>query len=387
MTLSVGAVSPWLILPTSRVLTGSTNRPQNVLLQSSLFVSTFATDLAGSLIWYYDAPLSFLTRPVPGGTFWGIYQPVAKTPEYQVLRLFDLAGLTRAQTTAERVNQQLKTLGLHPITAFHHEALGLSDGRVLVLASTERVVNSTDSSGKRNVLGDTILLLDANLQVLWAWDAFDHLDVSRKATLGETCTPYGAGCPPFFDSAEAEDWLHGNSLQLLSDGAILYSSRHQDQLFKIDFANGSGSGKVLWKIGRDGDFRLAGASPDSWFSHQHDAKLLDDGTTLYLYDNNNVQRNADPGAHSRGQVYKIDQANRVARLVVNADLGVYSSAVGSAQPLPDGSQYFSSGFVQGPSGMITRVAETDRTGRITFELEISTADYRTFRMLNLYGTQ
>lgn len=237
------------------------------------------------------------------------------------------------------------------------------------------------------MLGDTILLLDSNLQVLWAWDAFDHLDVTRKATLAETCIPYGAGCPPFFETAQAEDWVHGNSLQLLTDGGILYSSRHQDQLFKIDFANGSGSGKVLWKIGRDGDFRLDGASPNSWFSHQHDAKLLDDGTTLYVYDNNNVQQSTDTGAHSRGQVYKIDQANRVATLVMNADLGVYSGAVGSAQPLPNGANHFSSGFVPGPAGMITRVAETDSSGRITYEMEISTADYRTFRMLNLYGTQ
>jgi len=385
MTLDVGSVSPFLGLPERRVLTGSSDRVWGVLLQSSLFLPTIATDLAGDLIWYYPGEVSFLTRPSGAGRFWGIYQPVAERPEKQIVREFDLAGMTLAQTNAARINEQLAEKGVHPITSFHHEAFRLPDGRVVVLAAWERPGAGGPASGGSNLIGDTILVLGRDLEVLWVWDAFDHLPTAEKATLGEVCTPTGAGCPPFYESAEADDWLHGNSLQIMPDGSILYSSRHQDALLKIDFGNGLGDGAVLWRLGRNGEFRMDGGSSADWFSHQHDGKILSDGSTLVVYDNGNWRRDTDPGAHSRGQVYRLDEARRAATLVVNADLGVYSSAVGAAQALPGGTYQFSSGFVPGAAGLTTRIAEVDSEGRIVYEMEIETADYRSFRMPSLYG--
>ena len=34
-----------------------------------------------------------------------------------------------------------------------------------------------------------IVVLDADFQVAWAWDAFDHLDVNRGPVLGEVTQP------------------------------------------------------------------------------------------------------------------------------------------------------------------------------------------------------
>jgi hypothetical protein len=51
----------------------------------------------------------------------------------------------------------------------------LPDGKILALASTEQILTDVQQPGPVGVIGDTILVLDRDLQVLWAWDAFDHL--------------------------------------------------------------------------------------------------------------------------------------------------------------------------------------------------------------------
>jgi hypothetical protein len=117
--------------------------------------------------------------------------------------------------------------------------------------------------------------------VAWYWRSFDHLDVNRAAVLGETCTNGQEGCPPvFLTTGIAQDWLHANALYYtLSDGSLLFSMRHQDWIDKIDYGNGSGSGNVVWRLGKDGDFAINSSDPYPWFSHQHDPGFVQDGTT------------------------------------------------------------------------------------------------------------
>src|SRR5207249_3548750 len=101
----------------------------------------------------------------------------------------------------------------------------------------------------------------------------------------------------------ANDWLHGNAVSLAADGNIVYSARHQDWIIKIDYQNGSGSGDVLWRLGKDGDFRIDSSDPSPWFSHQHDANFEEGEKTnrLLVFDNGNTRRAENDGAHSRGQ--------------------------------------------------------------------------------------
>src|SRR5436305_12137421 len=104
---------------------------------------------------------------------------------------------------------------MHGITSFHHDTIRLPGGRYLVLAGSERILTDVQGHGAVDVLGDTILVLDRDLRVEWTWDAFDHLDPSRAAVLDETCTyPATVACSAFYDAQVANDWLHGNSLQL-----------------------------------------------------------------------------------------------------------------------------------------------------------------------------
>jgi len=291
-----------------------------------------------------------------------------------------------AETNAARVNEQLAAMGVHSINGFHHEARKLPDGKYLVLAASERILTDVQGPGPVDILGDTILVLDADLRVVWAWDAFNNMDPHRMAVLGETCTyPSGSGCPPFYLASKANDWLHGNSLQLTPDGNILYSSRHQDWILKIHYANGAGDGTILWTLGNQGDFYMIASDPNPWFSHQHDPNFEVDGSTLLVYDDGNTRAATDNTAHSRGQVLKIDDQARTATLLLNADLGNYSEALGSAQHLADGNYHFDSGYVVEPSSSpFAQSLEIDKTGAVVYGIQFGSIEYRSFRMQNLY---
>ncbi|HXP83742.1 MAG TPA: aryl-sulfate sulfotransferase [Bryobacteraceae bacterium] len=364
--------------------------PQGLLLQSLLGSPAMATDLQGNLVWLGPSDVTYLTRPVTGGTFLGIGEDPTKDPSQQFLREFDLAGITVAETNAARINQQLASFGVHAITGFHHELRKLPGGGYLALAASERILTDVQGPGTVDVIGDTILVLNSDLQVTWAWDAFDHLDPHRMATLGESCTyPAGVACAPFYLSTFANDWLHGNALQLTPDGNILYSARHQDWLVKIDYANGNGAGDILWRMGAGGDFQIVSSDPNPWFSHQHDPHFEQNDTVLLLFDNGNVRAAANPSAHSRGQALEIDERNRVVRPLLNADLGLYSGALGSAQLLPDGNYHFDAGFLlsvdaNGNALDAAQSLEVDASGHIDFGVQFNALEYRTFRMPDLY---
>jgi hypothetical protein len=361
----------------------SVQSESNGILLQSTFGDPVATDLGGNIVWFYEGGITLLTRPEPGGRFFGIYEH-ASLPESELfLREFDLAGMTVRETNVARINEQLAAMGRRSITGFHHEVRGLPDSKVLVLAGTEAILNEVQGEGPVDIIGDMILVLDRDLQVVWAWDGFDHLDVHRAAALGETCRSGQGGCTPVRLAEQANDWLHGNSLQLTPDGQILYSARHQDWLVKIHYDNGAGDGEVLWRLGKDGDFEIESDDPWPWFSHQHDANLESKDGIMYvtLFDNGNTRRDSNPEANSRGQVLRLDEERRVATLVLNADLGDFSSALGSAQELENGDYFFNMGFNPGRVAESVQVAPS---GEMVYSIKVAAPLYRTFRMRDLY---
>ncbi len=349
------------------------------VIHSALAERPSATDLDGNLVWYYPELLTSLTRVDGGGRMWGFLQDLSGPPENQVLREFDVAGFTLRETDAARVNEQLKARGLRPITGFHHEVGSLPGGRIVALASSEQILTDVQGPGEVDVLGDTILVLDSNLQVEWVWDSFDHLDVRRMSTLPHVCNGPSGGCPAYSLMPKANDWTHGNAVTLAPDGNLLFSMRHMDWLIKIDYANGEGGGEVLWRLGNEGDFTPISDDPNPWFSHQHDGVILEDGRLL-VFDNGNFRWDSDKSARSRGQVWRLDEEHRTAKLEYNADLGGYASALGSAQALDHG-YHFGVGVVGGRRAIAT---ETDASGKITYTIANPSIVYRSYRLKDLY---
>ena len=359
-----------------------------ILLQVPLYSPPIATDLTGRLVWFGPDDVTLLTRPGSDATYYGIVQP-SNDPEQIAVRRFDLVGLTVAETNVARVNEQLAALGRRTVTAFHHEARPLPGGKMLLLGTVQEVLNDVQGPGPVNVLGDMVLVLDANLQVVWTWDAFDHLDTSRRAILGERCRT-SPGCPPHDLSADANDWTHANSVGRTPDGNLLLSLRHQDWLIKIDYRDGAGSGDVLWRLGKDGDFTFTSTDPYPWFSHQHDADYeTGSASTIDLFDNGNTRTVVLPDQLSRGQAIQVDEKNRTARLVVNVGLGLLSGALGAAQRLPDGTYHFEAGIVsdaESTKDTSSFAMQVDRHGNLLSSIKLSWPVYRSFRIRDLYNS-
>jgi hypothetical protein len=360
-----------------------------------------ATDLDGNLVWYLPLHESSLTRMLSGGRFLVLNGGINEhNSRVQVLSEVDLAGNTVRETNIERIADQLEERGIHSVCkpnghecvpGFHHEAIRLPNGHTVVIGSLERMMTkgAQGSEDPIDVIAVLLFDLDEDFQLKWFWNAFDHLDVSRAAIGGEKCNgPVGGGgCSPVFLAPAANDWLHGNAVSYSrSDGNLTLSLPEQDWIIKIDYRNGAGTGKVLWRLGDGGDLKLQSSEKFPWFSYQHDAGFEPPGSdTLLLLDNGQRHKKKDPEAHTRGQLWKIDENARTATLLMNTDLGVYSPWVGSAQRLSNGNYHFTTGAVIEDISFAPRSLEVTPEGKVIYALEgIGALIYRTNRVADLY---
>jgi hypothetical protein len=402
---TTGTIDPSLAFPNLQQLRSpdaKSSVAQGVLLLDFLsppagsYYFPTAVDLQGRTVWYYPdlgvaaQDTTYFIRPVPnsqGHMLLVANDPTSVPDRGQILREIDLAGNTVAETYVSQISEHLAAQGKLGITSFNHDAIRLPNGHTLVICSQERFYPAGTQGAPTTVdlVGDAIVDLDEDWNVAWSWSAYDYLDVNRPAVLGETC--YGqAGCPELVLATKANDWLHANSLNYLpGSGDILLSIRHQDWVVKIDYADGNGTGNVLWRLGAGGDFAIQSSDPYPWFSHQHDAQI-DPATNLFLaFDNGNTRiANAGGAGNSRGYVMQIDEVNLVATPILLADLGVNSVAVGSAQILDNGNYHFHAGFIPSPAAhALTFELLPDGTQNSTFE-ELDQV-YRSYRMTSLYS--
>jgi len=409
LNFATGSIPPLLFPPTNLLVPAG---PGAALSYKIVLMAYFiqldqpafpvAYDLKGNILWYYPI-YSQVTRPMTGGTMFLITDGPGTGTGYwgaalrqSTLREIDLAGNVLRETNVDRVNEQLVALGTDYIGRFHHEAVRLPSGNVVVFGSIQRAFppGTQGSTDPVDIVGDMLIELDPNLQVVWFWNSFDHagpteLDINRAAVRGEICTPDILGCPPGLlpRFTTANDWLHSNSLQYVpADGSLIVSMRNQDWVVKIDYNNGSGGGNVLWRLGLGGDFAMTGSSdPYPWFSGAHDAAFEGSGPqVLTIFDNGNSRVPHFPGPLSRGQALIVDEVNKVVSLALNADLGVYAPAFGSAQRLPNGNYMFEPGHISSGPDLYARSIEVNPSGVIVHSLQGRHASYRAFRMKDLY---
>lgn len=395
-TFTTGSIPSALTFPTFTVVQPpgpGTDLGQGLIYHA--IPDPVVTDLQGNIVWYFDPRNSGLLTASPfivstlqpGGTILGLGADRYAVPNSlgllpkNVLREIDLAGDTVRETNIDAVNAQLKAMGHEQIYGFYHEAERLPDGSTVVLGITERTVDINGTP--TNYVGTMVVVLYDNFQVKWAWDAFDHLDVNRGPVLGEidnaSDTPVN-----IVPNLPAVDWLHNNSVAYSpADGNLILSLRTQDWVIKIDYRNGAGDGHVVWRLGQGGDFTVNSTDPNPWFSHQHDVHYIDD-STIILLDNGNTRHASDPTADSRGQVWKLDEQTMTATLVLNVDLGTYSSAEGAAQKLSNGDYSFDLGSLGNAPKAFAETVEVRPDGSKAYVLQVSRDDFRTYRIGDLY---
>jgi arylsulfate sulfotransferase len=176
---------------------------------------------------------------------------------------FNLAGDTVKQITMTQLNSALAAAGYNlTLQLFHHDVTVLPNGHWLVLANTFQNVVLNGQTIPTQVLGDVIVDLNTDLQPVWVWNEFDHLDVNRH--------PWNF-----------PDWTHTNAvIYSPDDGNLLVSIRHQNWIVKVDYENGAGTGNILWHLGQGGDFTLVnGTDPTDWSYAQHGISFTTANTT------------------------------------------------------------------------------------------------------------
>ncbi len=130
------------------------------------------------------------------------------------LREVDLAGNVVRETNKLPINTQLAALGQDTVACLSHEGLRLPNGHTVTIGSVEKILTNIQGPGPVDVMGDMVIDLDENFQVAWTWNAFDYLNTSRMAVLGEK---YAGDCTLTL-AKTANDWTHMNSLLETSDG-------------------------------------------------------------------------------------------------------------------------------------------------------------------------
>ncbi|KAK1767869.1 ASST-domain-containing protein [Phialemonium atrogriseum] len=164
-----------------------------------------------------------------------------------------------------------------------------------------------------------------------------------------------------FNSTDAWDYFHINSVDKDDEGNYLISGRHTSAIYKLDGRTGS----VIWQLGgarSSFTFDPPTTTTKRPFGLQHDARFLSrspDGNieTISLFDNGD----GVGGSPSAARVYRLDHAARAAAEVraYPAPDGLWAASQGNAQvlPLPGGGAGNGNVFVNwGSAGAVTEFA-------------------------------
>jgi arylsulfate sulfotransferase len=373
---------------TATTTAGMTPQPGIELLNligvNSPAASLAAVDLSGRLIWSYPAlPAGESLQGVhllPNGHFLIGVSTVA-------VREIDLAGNTIREGVLSALVNSLANIGItYEVLSFHHDVIALPNGHWIALINLSVPCSDIPNcSGLPNIIGDMLVDLapqgDGTFALAWTWSTFDHLDINRALQ----------GYP---------DWTHSNAIVYSpDDGNLLLSIRHQSWIIKIDYANGEGTGDILWRLGYQGDFTLLGGTdPTDWFYAQHAPSFASPNSTgkfnLAVMDNGNLRvypggvtcgATGAPACYSTAPLLEIDESAKTATILSNYRPGGYSSWGGEAQQLANG--HMEDDFNVGAPSGFTEILEVTSTSdpQVVWQLNTSGQDaYRGFRLPSLY---
>ncbi len=241
-----------------------------------------------------------------------------------------------------------------------HELQLLPNQHALLMSYDQQVVDNTSGiipNGRltATVIGLVIQELNVDKQVVFAWRSWDHFPLLDTQDI--------------YLQSEPVDYVHGNALALDFDGNLLLSSRHLNEITKIDRQTGT----VIWRLGgKQNQFQFV--NDERPFSHQHDVRRLPNGN-ITIYDNGNT---LEP-PYSRALEYQLDEQSMIATMVreYRNTPDTFGVALGSSQRLPNGNTLVGWGASSNPS-----FTEFRPDGTKAFELALSEGEYsyRVFRL-------
>lgn len=242
------------------------------------------------------------------------------------------------------------------ITDFHDIQI-TSDNHILLLGQDIKSVNmdTVVDGGNPNatVTGLVIQELDENKDVVFEWKSWDHYKITDSYVnlLNQSI-----------------DYVHGNSVDIDSDGNLIISACFMSEVTKID----RNTGEIIWRLGgKNNEFTFVA---DDGFNYQHSARRLPNGNLVLLdkgYDN-------DP-LYSRGVEYIFDEENKTVELVRSYihHPKIYAQWMGNIQHLPNGNKIIGWGSNSGRYFF----TEFDHEGNMLYDLKTpdGVTSYRAFR--------
>ena len=261
----------------------------------------------------------------------------------------------------------------------HHEVKLMRDGRVMYLSrAIENWSGGIDDIPQE---GDTLGIWDPSSgsnEIVW--NIFDHISpIERTFPDSDSTLPeqfMWGGCDR---DHSVQDWSHGNSIHINSDGTVLISLRHLDQIVKLS----SDLEEVMWRLGGPGgEFEFLQA--DDRFYHQHSAAELSNGNIL-LFDNGNNRPESEGGEYSRALELSLEMSDKTVQKVwgYRHSPDLFSDCCSNVVRLDNGHSLLVFGMNEGDICCRTfTILEVDALGQSTWEVEHTShgkfSQYRVF---------
>ena len=177
--------------------------------------------------------------------------------------------------------------------SLHHDYAELPNGNLLLLSSESRVIqnwyasetNPDATRAPANVIGDVIVEITQNGEIVNEWSLFDILDPYR---IGYNSTSENFWRNHYGDTAESKDWAHGNAIIYEeNDHSFVMSVPYQDAVIKVSMD----TGELVWILGNHDNWKepwsnklLSPVGAVEW-SYKHHAITHTENGTYLLFDN------------------------------------------------------------------------------------------------------
>lgn len=238
-----------------------------------------------------------------------------------------------------------------------HELVVTSDGGAWLLSYDPEYIDMSGivPGGQASALVTGLIIQKINAQkdVVFQWRSWDHFQITDATH--EVLTSFNI------------DYVHANAIEVDYDGNILLSSRHLDEITKINTVTGN----IIWRLGgKNNQFQFL--NDTIGFSHQHCIRRLSNGNII-LFDNGNYH---EP-SFSRVLEYDIDEVNKTVQIAweYRHEPSIYAYAMGSVQRLNNGNTLI------GWGSAATTLTEVTPGGDVVYELTLPSGQmsYRAFR--------
>jgi len=237
-----------------------------------------------------------------------------------------------------------------------HELRILENGDRLLMSYDQQPISmdTVVEGGNPNALVEGLVIqeLDENDNVVFQWRSWDHFKITD-------CTEINL-------QDSLIDYVHGNAIEVDVDGNLLISSRHLDEITKINRKTGD----IIWRMGGTQN-QMNFLNDNRRYSRQHHIRVLDNGHYT-LFDNGNYLI----PQYSSALEYSVDEDNKTAELVWSyADEVIYGAFMGSVERLDNGHTFIGWG---GTHPSYTEI-NSDKEKILEVDLSEPYLSYRAFR--------